>query len=84
MTTSLFFYEMYLQLSYQISHFQIECVTLRHTDNIYTNALEKDHSSGILIPLCSDHQMYFSMINLSYTKSENATKFIEVEVCIQD
>ena len=53
-------------------------------DNIYTNAVDKDHTSGILIRPISDHQMYFSMINLSYTKLENATKFIEVEVCNQE
>ena len=52
-------------------------------DNNYTNSVDKDHTSGILIRPISDHQMYFSMINLSYTKLENATKFIEVEVCNQ-
>ena len=53
-------------------------------DNIYTNAVDKDHTSGILIRPISDHQMYFSMINLCYTKLENAAKFIEVEVCNQE
>ena len=53
-------------------------------DNIYTKAVDKDHTSGILIRPISDHQMYFSMINLSYTKLENAAKFIEVEVCNQE
>ena len=37
-------------------------------DNIYTDAVDKDHTSGILIRPISDHQMYFSVINLSYTK----------------
>ena len=50
-------------------------------DNIYTNAIDKDHTSGILIRPISDHQMYFSIINLDYTKLANATKFIEKEVC---
>ena len=53
-------------------------------DNIYTNAVDKDHTSGILIRPISDHQMYFSMINLCYTKLEDAAKFIEVEVCNQE
>ena len=47
-------------------------------DNIYTNALDKNHTSGILIRPISDHQMCFSMINLTCNKSKNATKFIEV------
>ena len=53
-------------------------------DNIYTNALDKNHRSGILIRPISDHQMCFSMINLTCNKSKNATKFIEVEVCNQE
>ena len=53
-------------------------------DNIYTNALDKNHTSGILIRPISDHQMCFSMINLTCNKSKNATKFIEVEVCNQE
>ena len=32
-------------------------------DNIYTNAIDKDHTSGILIRPISDHQMYFSIMN---------------------
>ena len=52
--------------------------------NIYTNALDKNHTSGILIRPFSDHQMCLSMINLNCTKSKNATKFIEVEVCNQE
>ena len=53
-------------------------------DNIYINTVDKDHTSGIEIRPISDHPMYFSMINLSYTKLENATKFIKVEVCIKN
>ena len=53
-------------------------------DNIYTNALDKNHTSGILIRPISDHQMCFSIINLTCNKSINATKFIEVEVCNQE
>ena len=52
-------------------------------DTIYTNALDKDHTSGILIRSISDHQMCFSMNNLNCTKTKNTTKFIEVEVCNQ-
>ena len=37
-------------------------------DNIYTNALDKNHTSGILIRPISDHQMCFSMINLTCNK----------------
>ena len=53
-------------------------------DNIYTNAVDKNHTSAVLIRPISDHQMYFSMINLSYTKLENATKFTEEEVSNQE
>ena len=28
-------------------------------DNIYTNVLDKSHTSGILVRPLSDHQMYF-------------------------
>ena len=53
-------------------------------DNIYTNALDKKHTSGILIRPISDDQMCFSMISLTCNKSKNATKFIEVEICNQE
>ena len=39
-------------------------------DNIYTNALDKNHISGILIRPISDHQMCFSMINVTCNKSK--------------
>ena len=32
-------------------------------DNIYTNVLDKSHTSGILIRPLSDHQMYFCVMN---------------------
>ena len=32
-------------------------------DNIYTNTIDKDHNSGILIRPISGHQMYFSLMN---------------------
>ena len=39
-------------------------------DNIYTNAIDKDHTSGILIRPISDHQMYFSIINKNITTTK--------------
>ena len=37
-------------------------------DNVYTNTIDKKHTSGILIRPISDHQMYFCMLNENYTK----------------
>ena len=53
-------------------------------DNIYTNVLDKNHTSGILVRLISDHQMYFCIMNENFVKSESAQKYIEVELCNQD
>ena len=50
-------------------------------DNVYTNSIDKKHTSGILIRPISDHQMYFCMLNENYTKANNAHRYIEVEVC---
>ena len=50
-------------------------------DNVYTNTIDKKHTSGILIRPISDHQMYFCMLNENYTKANNAHRYIEVEVC---
>ena len=35
-------------------------------DNVYTNVLDKNHTSGILIRLISDHQMYFCIMNENF------------------
>ena len=37
--------------------------------NVYTNVLDKKHTSGILIRPISDHQMYFCIINENFGKS---------------
>ena len=50
-------------------------------DNIYTNFVDKNCTSGILIRPISDHQMYFCMINSNFGYSDQAKKLIEVEVC---
>ena len=53
-------------------------------DNIYTNTIDKDHTSGILIRPISDHQMYFSIMNENVTASKSIQKYIEIEVCSQE
>ena len=49
-------------------------------DNIYTNVLDKSHTSGILIRPISDHQMYFCVMNENYMKPAVAQKYVEIEV----
>ena len=49
-------------------------------DNIYTNVLDKSHTSGILKRPLSDHQMYFCVMNENYVKPTTKQKYIEVEV----
>ena len=49
-------------------------------DNIYTDVLDKTHTSGILIRPISDHQMYFCIMNENYMKPAIAQKYVEVEV----
>ena len=49
-------------------------------DNIYTNVLDKSHTSGILIRPISDHQMYFCIMNENYMKPAIAQRYVEVEV----
>ena len=49
-------------------------------DNIYTNVLDKSHTSGILIRPISDHQMYFCIMNENYMKPAIAQKYVKVEV----
>ena len=56
--------------------------TLR--DNIYTNVLDKSHTSGILVRPLSDHQMYFCVMNENYIKPTTNQKYIEVEVLSEE
>ena len=49
-------------------------------DNIYTNVLDKSHTSGTLIRPLSDHQMYFCVTNENYMKPAIAQKYVEVEI----
>ena len=53
-------------------------------DNIYTNTIDKDHTSGILIRPISDHQMYFSIMNENVITSKAIQKYIKIEVCSQE
>ena len=50
-------------------------------DNIYTNSVDKNCTSGILIRPISDHQMYFCMINSNIYNSDQSKKLLEMEVC---
>ena len=43
-------------------------------DNVYTNVLDKKHTSGILIRPTSDHQMYFCIMNENFGKSAKNKK----------
>ena len=49
-------------------------------DNIYTNVLDKSHTSGILIRLLSDNQMYCCVMNENYVIPTTKQKYIEVDV----
>ena len=49
-------------------------------DNIYTNVLDKSHTSGILVRHLPDHQMYFCVMNENYIKPTTNQKYIEVQV----
>ena len=53
-------------------------------DNIYTNVIDKSHTSGILITPISHHQMYFCTMNENFDRSRNAQKHVEVEFCNQE
>ena len=50
-------------------------------DNVFTNAIDKKHTSGILLRPISDHQMFFCILDENYTKAENSQRYVEVEVC---
>ena len=47
--------------------------------NVYTNAIDKSHISGILIHPISDHQMYFCVLDETYQRLNNKPKYIEFE-----
>ena len=47
---------------------------------MYSNVLDKNHTSGILIRPISDHQMYFCIMNENFRKCASQKKFIELEV----
>ena len=53
-------------------------------DNIYTNVLDKSHTSGILARPLSYHQMYFCVMNENYIKPTINQKYIEVEVLSEE
>ena len=53
-------------------------------DNIYTNVLDKSHTSGILVRSLSDHQMYFCVMNENYIKPTTNQKYIVVEVLSEE
>ena len=53
-------------------------------DNIYTNVLDKSHTSGILVRPLSDHQMYFCVMNENYIEPTTNQKYIEVEVLSEE
>ena len=53
-------------------------------DNIYTNVLDKSHTSGILVRPLSDHQMYFCVMNENYIKPTTNQNYIEVEVLSEE
>ena len=44
-------------------------------DNVYTNAIDKIHTSGILIWPISDYQMHFYVLNENYAKTNNARRY---------
>ena len=46
-------------------------------DNIYTNSVHKNYTSGILIRPISDHQRYFCMINSNFSYSDQAKNLLK-------
>ena len=59
-------------------------ITSTLIDNIYTNVLDKSHTSGILVRPLSDHQMYFCVMNENYIKPTTNQKYIKVEVLSEE
>ena len=46
-------------------------------DNIYSNVIDKSHTSGILVRPISDHQMYFCIMNDNFVNNKTAQKYIK-------
>ena len=53
-------------------------------DNVYSNAIDKSHTSDILIRPISDHQMYFCIMNDNFVNIKTAQKYIKIEVSNQN
>ena len=53
-------------------------------DNVYSNAIDKRHTSGILIRPISDHQMYFCIMNDNFVNIKTAQKYSKIEVSNQN
>ena len=49
-------------------------------DNVYSNVIDKSHTSGILTRPISDHQMYFCIMNDNFVNAKDAQKYIKIEV----
>ena len=43
-------------------------------DIVYSNVIDKSHSSGILIRPISEHQIYFCIMNDNFVNAKNCTK----------
>ena len=52
-------------------------------DNVYSNAIDKSQTSGILVRPLSDHQMYFCIMNDNFVNIKTAQKYIKIEVSNQ-
>ena len=55
----------------------------KHT-NLYSNVIDKSHTSGILVRPISDHQMYFCIMNDNFLNIKTAQKYIKIEVSNQN
>ena len=53
-------------------------------DNVYSNVIDKSHTSGILVRPISDHQMYFCIMNDIFLNIKTAQKYIKIEVSNQN
>ena len=49
-------------------------------DNVYSNVIDKSHTSSILVRPISDHQMYFCIMNYNFVNIKTAQKYIKIEV----
>ena len=53
-------------------------------DNIYSNVIDKSHTSGILFHPISDHQMYFCIMNDNFVNTKLQKKYIKIEISNQN